>query len=1021
MEEEKYMVKKPKKYAIAALLAVFILITSSLAVTGGSTIEDNNGIDTTQSTNSENHVVRVDVKVRITNGISNEWTDAVDILVGDLVDFKVTVTNVNSYDLKDVVLLDVLPPSNILMLIGDTLISSETESIDVQDGKIIAMFKELKNGSSVFIRFTMKALQSSTVEGVSNSAVASASLDPKYETDILSLKELVNDKKIKIQQLTQEITSKQEKLAEINERIEQLNIQEETLNKEITMLKEQMTQKIQSKVELENEINNISSEISILTTEINSLQQSIQDIQIEINEKQQKLTEQQNYLKQLQNTLTQKQQKLIELKQEIEQTKQGEQTNEEYIQNLQNQINEIQQNIQQINTEIQNTQQNVDILSPEIEQLSLQKNNMEKESTVLNSELYEKQAIETGLESEMQSLNLEIENLGSVIADDEDNLQQVQILKSDKLQSADELTSEVNLLEEEKSQLEEEIIILSQQIQTQEEQIQQLILEYGDSAVVHVYEIPDHVVPDGVVDKKVWDQRNNGWEEYTEIKLGDAARFNITLRNLWDVPVRNIIVKDILPRIILVYNDNATPYEPDINDGVLIWKIEELQPGETYSLEFDTIGVNEGVGVNIVNVSIGIISEVSPEETTVVYIEDQATVKVVKTPDENNPPVANDDYIIVDEDTIDNVIDVLLNDTDPDPGDTITLNGIIDPPQHGKAYTDNGKIFYTPDKDYNGQDILTYQINDTHNAKSTAQVFITVNNVNDPPVAVDDSFTTQEDTPVTVDVLSNDYDVDGDKIDINSIKSPPTNGSAAIEQGHIKYTPDTGYIGVDSFVYEISDGNNGFDTATVTITVNPENPGNENHPPTAVDDEVTVVEDSTNNIIDVLNNDYDLDGDIITINSIVSQPTNGSAEIQDNVIIYTPDPGYNGSDSLIYNITDNNGGYDVATVNITVAMNTSSLIIRPREGYLYFHDREILNISRLLWFFDCEAFAIGPITFEINISNNSLQSVERIEFYVDDEIVGNITNDSYNFTLNDRRFGIYTVKVVVYGDGKSLT
>ena len=257
MEEEKYMVKKPKKYAIAALLAVFILITSSLAVTGGSTIEDNNGIDTTQSTNSENHVVRVDVKVRITNGISNEWTDAVDILVGDLVDFKVTVTNVNSYDLKDVVLLDVLPPSNILMLIGDTLISSETESIDVQDGKIIAMFKELKNGSSVFIRFTMKALQSSTVEGVSNSAVASASLDPKYETDILSLKELVNDKKIKIQQLTQEITSKQEKLAEINERIEQLNIQEETLNKEITMLKEQMTQKIQSKVELENEINNI--------------------------------------------------------------------------------------------------------------------------------------------------------------------------------------------------------------------------------------------------------------------------------------------------------------------------------------------------------------------------------------------------------------------------------------------------------------------------------------------------------------------------------------------------------------------------------------------------------------------------------------------------------------------------------------------------------------------------------------------------------------------------------------------
>ncbi|MCB9009759.1 MAG: tandem-95 repeat protein [Ardenticatenaceae bacterium] len=155
---------------------------------------------------------------------------------------------------------------------------------------------------------------------------------------------------------------------------------------------------------------------------------------------------------------------------------------------------------------------------------------------------------------------------------------------------------------------------------------------------------------------------------------------------------------------------------------------------------------------------------------------------------------------------------------------------------------------------------------------------------NAAPVAVDDSATTDEDTAVTIDVLANDSDSDGDSLTVESV-TDPTNGTVVNNGTDVTYTPNANFNGVDSFSYTVSDGNGGSDTATVTITVN-----GVNDAPVANDDSATTDED-TAVTIDVLANDSDSDGDSLTVES-VTHPTNGTAVNNATDVTYTPDAGF---------------------------------------------------------------------------------------------------------------------------------
>jgi YD repeat-containing protein len=182
-----------------------------------------------------------------------------------------------------------------------------------------------------------------------------------------------------------------------------------------------------------------------------------------------------------------------------------------------------------------------------------------------------------------------------------------------------------------------------------------------------------------------------------------------------------------------------------------------------------------------------------------------------------HPPVAVDDTPTTNEDT-EVLIDVLLNDSDPD-NDTLNIDSITQQPTKGTATIDAGGIRYNPSLNTNGSDTFTYKINDGYGGTSTATVSITVIPVNDAPVAVADSASVNEDSSVAIAVLSNDTDVDGDAMTISAIVTAPAHGSATINAGSVVYTPTINYYGLDTFTYEISDGNGGIATSNVDVKV----------------------------------------------------------------------------------------------------------------------------------------------------------------------------------------------------------
>ena len=245
----------------------------------------------------------------------------------------------------------------------------------------------------------------------------------------------------------------------------------------------------------------------------------------------------------------------------------------------------------------------------------------------------------------------------------------------------------------------------------------------------------------------------------------------------------------------------------------------------------------------------------------------------------NNPPNAYDDTATVVEDSTGNQLNVLSNDNDPN-GDPITIIGVIQPPHGTVSYTTT-YVLYTPAPNYHGSDSFTYTISDGGSTDS-ARVNMTITSVNDLPVAADDIATVSEDSSNNqLNVQANDMDEDGDTLVITTVTTP-AHGSVTFTALYVMYTPAQNYTGIDTFVYTIVDGHGGSDTATVTVTVTPIN-----DPPTAIDDVTIVNEDSTANQLNVRTNDFDVDGDTLSIIA-VTQPAHGSISFNANFISYTP-------------------------------------------------------------------------------------------------------------------------------------
>ena len=223
----------------------------------------------------------------------------------------------------------------------------------------------------------------------------------------------------------------------------------------------------------------------------------------------------------------------------------------------------------------------------------------------------------------------------------------------------------------------------------------------------------------------------------------------------------------------------------------------------------------------------------------------------------------------------------------------------------------------------NGQtltDTFTYTITDKDGDTSTATVTITINGYTPPPpnqvpVAVDDSFTLDEDTPHTGTLIGNDTP-SGDGGNVWSKTTDPLHGTVVVNPGGtFTYTPNPDYNGPDSFTYTITDANGDKSTATVTLTVRPVN-----DVPVAVNDSTTTPKDKPVSGNLAGNDTPSPDGGNVW--SKTTDPSHGTVVVNpDGTYTYTPNTGFTGTDTFTYTVTDKDGDKSTATVTIKVGDN----------------------------------------------------------------------------------------------------
>ena len=273
----------------------------------------------------------------------------------------------------------------------------------------------------------------------------------------------------------------------------------------------------------------------------------------------------------------------------------------------------------------------------------------------------------------------------------------------------------------------------------------------------------------------------------------------------------------------------------------------------------------------------------------------------------NDAPVSSDQHLVTDEDTPVSGL-VVASDVD---GNTLSYS-VTGQPTNGTVSLNpaTGGFVYTPNADYNGGDSFVVTINDGNGGTTTSLITIGVNPVNDAPVSNDQNLTTNEDTPLSGQVVASD--VDGDTL-AYGVSDQPAHGTVTLNEatGGFVYTPAPNYNGSDRFVVTISDGNGGTTTSKINIGVLPVNDA-----PVTSNLNLTTPE---NIAITSQVTASDVDGDSLSF-SVGTSPAHGTVSLNSatGTFVYTPTTNFSGGDSFTVIVSDRNGGTATSLVIIGV-------------------------------------------------------------------------------------------------------
>ncbi|MBA6392434.1 tandem-95 repeat protein, partial [Colwellia sp. BRX10-3] len=309
----------------------------------------------------------------------------------------------------------------------------------------------------------------------------------------------------------------------------------------------------------------------------------------------------------------------------------------------------------------------------------------------------------------------------------------------------------------------------------------------------------------------------------------------------------------------------------------------------------------------------------------------------------NDIPVAVADAYSVNEDIVLNILatdanNLLNNDSDVD-GDNLTVSLVTGTSNGTLSLNSDGAFSYTPNLNFNSTDSFIYQVSDGNGGTAQASVTLTVNAVNDMPLALDDSYSFAEDftwVRAVTDgdqLLSNDTDADGDVLTVNTTPvSGVSNGTLTLNSdGSFTYIPDADFFSQDSFTYEISDGKGGTAQASVTLIVNAVNDIPvvvSNTKSFTFDEDITLSKLATD-ADNLLSGASDVEGDSLTVTLDSGVTNNGSLTVNnDGSFQYIPNLNINGidADTFTYQVSDGNGG---VSETITVALNIQAVNDAP--------------------------------------------------------------------------------------------
>lgn len=278
----------------------------------------------------------------------------------------------------------------------------------------------------------------------------------------------------------------------------------------------------------------------------------------------------------------------------------------------------------------------------------------------------------------------------------------------------------------------------------------------------------------------------------------------------------------------------------------------------------------------------------------------------------NDAPVANDLTAFMNENKDFNrfqPVTIPFYATDVE-GDDLTYSIVGTPSNGALGSITNNQVVYTPTQDWNGEDTFTYKANDGELDSNTATVTVKVTGVNDAPVTTDQSATTDEDT--AVDITLTATDVENDNLTF-TIVSDVSNGTNSLSGATVTYTPTANFNGADTFTFKANDGTDDSNTSTVTITV-----ASVNDAPVA-NDVTASTQSRMNNMrqaVAITLDATDVDGDDLTY-SLVSNVSNGTTSLSGNVVTYTPNGGYDGTDTFTFKANDGELDSNTATGTIT--------------------------------------------------------------------------------------------------------